>query len=577
MDIRPRPASSLRLFFSGLAVLGLLAVSPPRAHAEDKKVEAAAKALQKKAMEEDYLTTEFAKAQDKLEKALAQCGADKCSAGLKALLHRDLGVVQIGGQLDAAKGATNFAEAVKLDPNVQLDPDLKTKDLEAAFEAAKKGGGGATPTPGGQPTGDFTHEPVAEQQVRTGVPIYAEYTGSENIVKVIARYKGFGMKDWKPLELKKMGDKGWGAMTPCADVEQGVMQYYLQGFNAENDPVAVAGDRNNPFKVTVKREKVAEPPHLPGQPAPTQCADTGDCPPNFPGCKKPAAKPEELTGKDGGETCDEDYECKSGTCKKGACTDPPGAALKYPKVWVGLFGALDYSFIPSADDVCKLKNDGFPVNDSNYYCTKDGADFPPRPTGDRDRDIVIKRENDAIVASNDKGQSDKVSGGGALGNIRVMASIDYAATTNILVGARLGYVFFTYPGEAAKVDGKAFPPIHLELRGTYVIGKDALAKAGFAPYAFFGAGISTFESNVKVTVFQKTDAQGAIDPNGTGRKPVDVDAYHLAGPGFVSLGGGGRFAFSQRAALMGGLRLNMALGNSFAASVGPELGVQFGF
>ena len=67
------------------------------------------------------------------------------------------------------------------------------------------------------------------------------------------------------------------------------------------DPVAVAGDRNNPFKVSVTREKVAEPPHLPGQPAPTQCQDTGDCPPNFPGCKKPGGKPEEPTGKDGGE------------------------------------------------------------------------------------------------------------------------------------------------------------------------------------------------------------------------------------------------------------------------------------
>ena len=575
MDTRLAPASSLRIIFAAFAIFAMLAAFPPHASAQDKKVEAAVKALQKKAMEEDYLTTEFAKAQDKLEKALAQCGADKCSAPVKALVHRDLGVVQIGGQLDAAKGAANFAEALKLDPNVQLDPDLKTKELEAAFEAAKKGGS-PTPGPATQPVGDFTHEPVPEQQVRTGVPIYAEYNGSENIVKVIARYKGFGMKDWKPLELKKMGEKGWGGVTPCTDVEQGVTQYYLQGFNAENDPVAVAGDRNNPFKVSVTREKVAEPPHLPGQPAPTQCQDTGDCPPNFPGCKKPGGKPEEPTGKDGGETCDEDSECKSGTCKQGQCTDPPGKQ-KFPKIWVGLFGALDYSFIPSADDVCKLKNDGFPVNDSNYYCVRDGADFPPRPTGDRDRDIAIKRENDAIVASNDRGQSDKVSGGGALGNIRVMASLDYAATTNVLVGVRLGYVFITYPGEAAKVDGKAFPPIHLEVRGTYLIGKDVLTKEGFAPYVFMGAGVSTFESAVKVTVFQKLDANDLPDPNGAVRKPRDVDAYHLAGPGFVSLGGGGRFAFSPRAALMGGLRLNMALGNAFAASIGPELGVQFGF
>lgn len=576
MDTR-KPRTSVLALSLGLALA--LAVFAPHAAAQNK-VEAAAKTLQKKAMEEDYLTTEFGKAQDKLDKAIAQCGADKCSAQLRAQLHRDLGVVQIGGQVNKDAGLQNFVEALKLDPNIQLDPDLKTKELEAAFAEAKKkaaAGGAAAPAAGGtdaQPSGDFDHTPAEQQQIRTPIPIYLEYAGEEQIVKVIARYKGFGMTDWKTVELKKMGEKGWGGLLPCADVQQGTTQYYLQGFDANNDPVATAGDRNNPYKVPVTREKVEEPPHLPGQPPPTQCADTGDCPPNFPGCKKPGAGagPTEPVGKEGGAFCEEDTECQSGTCLDNKCTEPEGQK-KMPKVWVGIFGAFDYAFVPSADDVCKLHprdaNDpdksALPINDQNYYCVNDaGEDYPYRPTGPGDQN-PRRTENANLVV----GQSDKVSGGGAFGNIRVMASLDYAINANVLLGARLGFVLNTYPGEAAGVDGKSFAPIHAELRGTYVLGKDALAKAGFAPYVFGGAGISTFESSVKVSVIET--------PQPGQRVARDVTAWHLAGPAFFTIGGGGRFAITPRAAIMGGLRTNFAFGNAFAPSIGPELGAQFGF
>lgn len=547
------------------------------------KVEASAKALQKKAMEEDYLVTDFAKAQDKLEKAIAQCGTDKCSATVRATLRRDLGVVQIGGQLDKDKGRQNFVEALKIDPNVQLDPDLKTKDLEAAFEAAKKqarGGAseGSTTSSGGNgeaPGGDFVHTPAPGQQIRTPLPIYVEYAGEETLVKVIVRYKGFGMTDWKTVELKKMGEKGWGGQLPCTDVElAGAAQYYIQGFNADNDPVATSGDRNNPFKVPFTNDKPATSPSLPGQPPPTQCVSTGDCPPNFPGCKgkkKPevSSSSEELVGKDGGESCESNSECKSDLCEDERCTEPEHAS-KARKIWIGVFGAFDYSFVPSSDDVCKVsptKDGQLPLNDANYYCVNsDGNDYPFRrvqgATNARDY------ENDAIQPTSSDGY-DKVSGGGAFGNVRIMASLDYALTDNWLIGGRLGYVFNTYPGQAAKDDGKTFAPIHVEARGTYLFGEHALAKK-FAPYAFFGGGVSTFDAKVQVTVSEKDPSSGKI-----ARK--QVDGYHIAGPGFFALGGGVRVGISEAVGFMGGLRLNLAFGNSFMPSVGPEVGLVFGF
>jgi hypothetical protein len=559
-----------------LGLFLVAALSTRTASAQDAKVEATAKALQKKAMDEDYLATEFAKGQDKLEKAIVACGADKCSVALRALLRRDLGVMQVGGQLDKEKGITNFVEALKLDPATALDPDLRTKDLDAAFAEAKKragGGAAARPTPaapGKQPTGDFVHEPVPEQQVRTAIPVYAEYSGDETLMKVIVRYRGSRMGDWKPVELKKSGEKGWAGVLPCDDVQPGTTHYYIQGYNAENDAVAVGGARNDPYKVKVITEKVADPPHLPGEPPPTQCAySSRDCPPDFPGCHTPEGPPGPggPAGKAGGEFCEEDTECKSKECKANKCTEPKGPE-KQRKIWIGVSAGFEFQFVPSADRVCTLNppnvpNPLVPVNTNNYYCTtSDGSDYPYRPVSTSDSN---PRASENSNLRNDVNNS--VGGGGALGNVRLMLSADYAINMNLLLGLRLGYVLRTYPGDAAGVDGKSFPPIHVEVRGTYLFGKDALAQT-LAPYAMAGAGVSTFEAPVKVTVVETTT---------TGDVSKEVDAWHLAGPGFVTVGGGVRVGFSARAALMAGLRVNFAFGHDFAPSLGPELGVAFGF
>ena len=585
MSPRESRIASFSVLAGALAFLAFLAVSLSSrpAFAQNAKVEATAKALQKKAMDEDYLATEFAKAQDRLEKAIAACGTDKCSAPLRAQLRRDLGVVQIGGQIDRDKGITSLADALKLDGAIALDPDTRTKDLDAAFAEAKKraGGGGAAAAPptapatGGPPSGDFSHQPSSEQQVRTPIPVYAEYSGEEALVKVIARYKGFGMTDWKPLELRKSGERGWSGLLPCADVQQGTTQYYLQGFNAANDPVALGGDRNNAYKVKVKAEKVADPPHLPGQPPPTQCADTGDCPPNFPGCSKNAAGPAEPAGKDGGEFCEEDTDCKSNACKASTCTELKKKS-KAPKVWIGVSGAIDYQFIPSADDVCKLNppsgpNPLLPTSGKSYYCVaSDGSDYPYRPANAADAMLNPRGQENSRLKS---GVSDKVAGGGAFGNVRVLLSADYAVNMNVLIGVRLGVVLLTYPGRAAKDDAKAFPVpwLHAELRGTYLIGEDALLKK-LAPYLMVGAGVATFDASVKVSVVEQPPS-----PPGGAKTQRDVEAWHLAGPAFITFGGGARIAITPRAALMGGLRVNLAFGNEFAPSLGPELGVVFGF
>lgn len=569
-----------KLFALAVLAFGLSAVCGEGIASADPKTEASAKALQKKAMDEDYLATEFGKAKDKLEKAITACGADKCAPGVKALLQRDLGVVYVGGLNDKDKGQAAFAEALKLDPAVALDKDLTTKEITAVFEAAKKGGAAVTPPPGPAqpkgPSGDFVHTPFVDQQVRTSVPVLVEYNGEEKLAKVIARYKGFGMTEFKQFELKKIGEKQWGGNSPCGDVQTGDFLYYIQGFNDQNDPVATAGSRNEPYKTKITAQPVTDAPHLPNQPAPTQCADTGDCPPDFPGCKKKPVGTDEPTGKPEGEACVDDGDCQSNKCEKekgadpldkGVCTAPAGVRGKYRKIWVGAQIGFDFAFVPSGEDVCKLDSKtSVPVNDTGYYCydTNAGRDYPIRPTNAAER-----VENDSIEIPS---KNNKVQGGAAPATFRILASFDYGVTPNVMLGARVGLVVNTYPGAEGHTDGKGFSaPLHLEARGTYLFGKGLEKTSGIVPYAFISGGISNWDAKVGISV-NEVDAA-------SGRKTTkdSINAWYLGGPGFIGFGGGVRVMASERIAIPLGLRAAFALGNGVLPTVSPEVGVQVGF
>ena len=592
---RTRRPALLAVFFF---VLALVAARPAWADSAESQ----ARALQKKAMEEDYLTVDFDKALDKLNKAIAKCG-EKCPTPLRATLHRDVATVQsAAGKKDEALAA--MTEALKIDAAVQLDANFKTKELEAIYAAAKKAGGGGGGGGGGgagggggggggaAPAGDFTHTPAGEQAQRTPIPVYVEYGGSETIAKVILKYKAYGMTEFKTLEMKKMG-VGWGVLIPCLDSILGETHYYIQGFNEQNDPVATGGDRNNPYKVTIKRSITGVPPHLPGQSPPAACADTGDCPPDFPGCNKtptdkPAGGGEEVTTKGEGEDCIEDAQCTSGSCKEEKCTAPAeGAAKGGPvgkrkKLWIGLDLFADIDFLPTAQDVCLLASSGpaTPTNTAGYYCTDPGnnnSNYPAR-VYDGDGEGIQNRQ---IIP----GKDDTVHGGGALGNIRIAVSADYAATDNILVGARVGFVLNTYPGSAAGQDGVGLHvPLHLEARGTYVFGKDALATPGVKFYAYVAGGVGEVDAPVTVTVAlaQAAAPTGSQTLGGFPAGTKTVTAWEIGGPGFGALGAGVRIGVGggdgpPKFAIVGGLRLTGAIGNGFLLGFAPEIGGQFGF
>jgi hypothetical protein len=201
------------------------------------------------------------------------------------------------------------------------------------------------------------------------------------------------------------------------------------------------------------------------------------------------------------------------------------------------------------------------VNTVGYYCvTPDGADFPLRGDGGA---------QNASLDTNPK-NGDAVNSGVSLGNTRAGVSFDYAATDNILVGARVGYVLMTYPGQAAHVEGHGFPaPVHLEARGTYLTGDRAVSRT-LAGMGFVDAGAGEYDASVAGTVL--------LHGNGGATTSKPVRAWAVGGPVFAGVGLGIRALFASEIALTVAVKFTVAFNEqALLPSLGPEIGLQYGF
>lgn len=586
-------------FIFALILASIPAFAAPPAPKAGGTPEAQARALQKKAIEEDLLSVEFTAARVKLEKATQLC-SKTCPVSLKAAIDRDMGVVLVSGNLDKSAAVDAFVRAMKTDASIQLDRDTKTKEVEAVWNEAKKlafAKHGSTTAA----EGDFIHTPPASQLVNTPMPLYIEYDGDDEVGRVLAKYKGFGMTEWKSLDLKAMGE-GFAATIPCKDVLEGPLQYFITGFDKENTPVGSAGDKQKPFIVRVRKEvPIADRVHFPGAEPPAQCKEPTDCPPNFPGCKGAVSADADLG--EIGDECDAGDECRSNVCAKGVCAVASTAKSSSGsssggasggtsggttgRFFVSLSGGLDLVFMPEAKDACLLSNPGAQPIAAGVFCTSGSSDFPARTEYANER---LRSASDPNIAAERRAQPGfpgKINSGTALGTLSANVHVDYGLSPNLLVGIRLGYLFGGYTGTAGVSHGATLAvPVHAEARASYYFGDNPLEADGFAFYAFGGVGVTQqaafVETNVRYGVDPARTADvngGTIDAGGleqsiTGR----VKGWFLGGPVMVGVGAGARYAVDKNIAIFAAPRLQFTFGpGTFGTAISPEIGMQYGF
>jgi hypothetical protein len=99
--------------------------------------ESAAKDALKKAAN-DFAAGDYATALARLDRARATCGVNRCARVTKALVLRDLGTMQFRSG-DKAAAANSFAEALKIEPDLDLPSKYAAADIRAAWDKTKGG------------------------------------------------------------------------------------------------------------------------------------------------------------------------------------------------------------------------------------------------------------------------------------------------------------------------------------------------------------------------------------------------------------------------------------------------------
>jgi hypothetical protein len=359
------------------------------------------------------------------------------------------------------------------------------------------------------------HTPLKEQAILTPVPIYAELPQGVTATRVQLSYRPFGATAWKVLAMTKVRE-GYGAEIPCLDVGSatGNLSYFIQAFDADNNPVSYSGTRADPHKIPIRTALEGEPPHLPGQPPPAKCPDPGDCPPEFPGCK--------------GNSSDGDPS---------AAPEPaPDPASDTKKNWVSLSLQQDFLFLSSATNTCSGGND--------YACFRETGEY-----------------YDFLPYDKSGGE---LSGGVGLATTRIMVGYD-RALWNFALGVRVGFAF---GGGPQAPGGKSFFPVHAEARAAYFFGSDPFRRVGPRPYAVLSGGIAQIDSSVGVIIYEN-ESDFVAD------KRLTLDAWRKAGTGFASAGLGILYGITPRMgpeAEFKVIQLFGASGTAMALKIGYAVG-----
>jgi hypothetical protein len=118
-------------------LVSLVCLGMPRLASADPKVEERARALQRKAIEEDNLNVAYGEAIRKLSVAIDMCKASACTPKLRAEILRDLGAMHVLAG-SGEEGKRYFAQALALDGTLTLDSEYSTPAVEKVWASVRR-------------------------------------------------------------------------------------------------------------------------------------------------------------------------------------------------------------------------------------------------------------------------------------------------------------------------------------------------------------------------------------------------------------------------------------------------------
>jgi hypothetical protein len=148
-----------------------------------------------------------------------------------------------------------------------------------------------------------------------------------------------------------------------------------------------------------------------------------------------------------------------------------------------------------------------------------------------------------------------------------MIGYDRRVSSNVLLGARLGYAF---GGGPTPLEGSAFLPFHGELRAALFLGSRPFVRKGLRPNLSVGAGVAELTSHRSVEYW---DSQQNFEDDA---EAGTLDAWRRTGKVFFAPGFGVVIPAGSRGGVTVDLRGMFLFGKSataIALAVGYALGI----
>ncbi len=208
-----------------LAIVLVAAPSPA-----DEAVQRQVRRLNRKAMAA-YDALDFDAAKKALLDAVALLrgnGLDATPAAAKTYLN--LGVVYVAGLKDPQRGLEYFATALKLDPNIRLDPQLASPELEEAFQSAEAEMAARKP-PAVAPAElgkGLEHVPLDKTRPGSAILIRGRLGSELAAGRLILFYRSAPGDDFVFVPMKADDRGEWSATIPAEAVTGTTVEYYLE-------------------------------------------------------------------------------------------------------------------------------------------------------------------------------------------------------------------------------------------------------------------------------------------------------------------------------------------------------------
>jgi hypothetical protein len=543
-----------RLFprlIAALVIACTLSTAPAWA---DSSGDAAANQKIDEAVNNHYLMMELDKAESSLKGVVQSCG-DKCSPSTVAKAWMYIGIVRGSGKNDLSGASEAFATAQSIDPAVKLDRDLASPETQATFDSLTGTAPPANSKPDSEPEGpppvvapgnvpgDMRCALESGANIATRMPIPMSCASEADTESAVLKFKEYGSKDWKKIELTKKGDAYEGTIPCDVTAKAGPLEWFVGAKNAAGEYVDQYGSKKEPATFNMSESGETELTFSDGTPA-VRCTAASDCPPDFPGCGGPKGGAE-CGNLEWGAACKESSECQCGMlCESGTCNNAPSCTTN-EECSTG-FCDGGYCAAPKSGTKGPFKRHNLSLSFAADVVTY-GGELLCR----EDRQVEL-----STICVNASGQlvPDAITppvDGFVVSQFRALLGYDFSITDRIQVGARAGYIIGGNP--------RQFLPVHLEARGTFQFF--SLTRPGIRAGAYLGVGLGDMDFR-----FAPLPSQAA----------GDLVVYKQGGNLFANVGASIGYAFTPNlTALLSGAAVITFPTTNFGLQ--PSLSVAYGF